>query len=618
MDVAQSLEQGRSLYSDLHRSILNCRAAEPAASGVRPARRRAAAERSALSRGARTLPRRRPWRKGGTRVVPSQSASVGAGAPAGLTALKSPPLASKPSSGSARRHLFEARAGSRCSAGAAGESGERIEPRLDDAPRRATAASCAPIPPTGRRSRGRGGAAAEASAPRRRPRRSFLGRLVYWGFVLGLWGGVAVAGLFAYYASQLPPIDQLAVPKRPPNIAILADDGSLIANRGDTGGAAVRLSELPPYLPKAFVAIEDRRFYSHFGIDPIGIARAVFRDVTGRGGDGGRLDADPAARQEPVPDPGAHAVAQDPGGDPGAVARAQIFQGPDPRTLSQPRLFRLRRLWRRSGGAEIFRQERAPGDAVGGGGAGRADEVADPARAQPQSERRQRARRAGHHRDGRAGPHHRSDGQARARFARPGRARQERRLDQLRRRLRHGHARRHGRRDRRGHRRHHHARPAHAGGGRARADRRTQRQGRQVRRRAGRAGRARPRRRGQGAGRRAQLRRQPIQPRRRRQAPARLDLQAVRLSRRAGEGADPRHGARRRADLGQGLEAGGLFARVFRPGHADQGAGAVAQHGRGAARARRSARRRSRASPTGSASPPTSTPTRRSRSAPRR
>ena len=150
----------------------------------------------------------------------------------------------------------------------------------------AAAATCAPIRPTDRdraavAARRRGGRS-ERSA--RRPRRSFLGRLVYWGFVLGLWGGVAIAGLFAYYASQLPPIDQLAVPKRPPNIAILADDGSLIANRGDTGGAAVRLSELPPYLPKAFVAIEDRRFYSHFGIDPIGIGRAVIRDVTGRGG----------------------------------------------------------------------------------------------------------------------------------------------------------------------------------------------------------------------------------------------------------------------------------------------------------------------------------------------
>ena len=65
------------------------------------------------------------------------------------------------------------------------------------------------------------------------------------------------------------------MPKRPPNIAILAEDGALIANRGDTGGAAVRLGDLPPYLPKAFIAIEDRRFYSHFGIDPIGISRAI-------------------------------------------------------------------------------------------------------------------------------------------------------------------------------------------------------------------------------------------------------------------------------------------------------------------------------------------------------
>jgi penicillin-binding protein 1A len=162
--------------------------------------------------------------------------------------------------------------------------GERIEPRLDDAPRRRGGGDLRADPADRPGSRGRSGRGGRKERAARRPRRSFLGRLAYWGFVLGLWGGVAIAGLFAYYASQLPPIDQLAVPKRPPNIAILAADGSLIANRGDTGGAAVRLSELPPYLPKAFVAIEDRRFYSHFGVDPIGIGRAVFRDVTGHGG----------------------------------------------------------------------------------------------------------------------------------------------------------------------------------------------------------------------------------------------------------------------------------------------------------------------------------------------
>ncbi len=113
---------------------------------------------------------------------------------------------------------------------------------------------------------------------------SFLGRLVYWVFVLGLWGAIGLGALVLFYGSRLPPIDQLAVPKRPPNIAILSAQGELIANRGDMGGAAIKISELPPYLPKAFVAIEDRRFYSHWGLDPQGLARALLRNVVGRGG----------------------------------------------------------------------------------------------------------------------------------------------------------------------------------------------------------------------------------------------------------------------------------------------------------------------------------------------
>ena len=168
---------------------------------------------------------------------------------------------------------------------------ERIEPRLDDSGRgRASRFDLRADPedrPSARPKRGASKAARGRSggrAPKRGGGRSKLGRLIYWGFVLGVWCAIGLAGLFAYYASQLPPIDQLAVPKRPPNIAILAADGSMIVNRGDTGGAAVHLSDLPPYLPKAFIAIEDRRFYQHFGIDPIGISRAIFRDVTGRGG----------------------------------------------------------------------------------------------------------------------------------------------------------------------------------------------------------------------------------------------------------------------------------------------------------------------------------------------
>ncbi len=102
--------------------------------------------------------------------------------------------------------------------------------------------------------------------------------------MFGVWAVLGGAGLVAYYAGQLPPIDQLAVPKRPPNIAIVAEDGAPLVNRGDTGGAAVRLRDLPPYLPKAFVAIEDRRFYAHHGVDPVGIGRALVRNVVGGGG----------------------------------------------------------------------------------------------------------------------------------------------------------------------------------------------------------------------------------------------------------------------------------------------------------------------------------------------
>jgi penicillin-binding protein 1A len=162
----------------------------------------------------------------------------------------------------------------------------RIEPRLDsragggggdlradpaDRPPNVRKKKGAPSRPTSRSKRGV-------------RRRSMFGHLVYWGVVLLVWAAVFLGGLFTYYASQLPPIDQLAVPKRPPNIAILSDDGSLIANRGDTGGPAVRLIDLPPYLPKAFVAIEDRRFYDHHGVDPIGMSRALLRDVVGGGG----------------------------------------------------------------------------------------------------------------------------------------------------------------------------------------------------------------------------------------------------------------------------------------------------------------------------------------------
>lgn len=109
----------------------------------------------------------------------------------------------------------------------------------------------------------------------RRSRTSLLGRLVYWCFVLAIWAGVAAAGVTAYYGAQMPSVADWSVPDRPPNVKIISADGLLLANRGMTGGEAVGLHEMSPYIPQAVIAIEDRRFYSHFGIDPVGLTRAM-------------------------------------------------------------------------------------------------------------------------------------------------------------------------------------------------------------------------------------------------------------------------------------------------------------------------------------------------------
>src|ERR1700729_2517451 len=60
-------------------------------------------------------------------------------------------------------------------------------------------------------------------------------------------------------------------------------DGSMLAMRGEMAGTNVALKDLPPYLPNAFIAIEDRRFYSHYGVDPVGILRAAGANVLHRG-----------------------------------------------------------------------------------------------------------------------------------------------------------------------------------------------------------------------------------------------------------------------------------------------------------------------------------------------
>ena len=103
-----------------------------------------------------------------------------------------------------------------------------------------------------------------------------------WPYVLLMMCGWAVifAGLlFSHYLSGLPDVGNLMVSGPSQDVSILDDRGRLIARRGLTQGRMVRAEDLPDYVPGAFIAIEDRRFRSHIGVDPIGLARAAFQNM---------------------------------------------------------------------------------------------------------------------------------------------------------------------------------------------------------------------------------------------------------------------------------------------------------------------------------------------------
>ncbi|OIR09053.1 penicillin-binding protein 1F [mine drainage metagenome] len=110
-------------------------------------------------------------------------------------------------------------------------------------------------------------------------RRSWGWRIIGWGVSLMIWGMIALAGVVGYYAYDLPSLDTLTATSRKPSITLLSADGQTIAAYGDVFGQPLTLAEMPKTLPEAVMATEDRHFYSHFGIDLIGTARAALADL---------------------------------------------------------------------------------------------------------------------------------------------------------------------------------------------------------------------------------------------------------------------------------------------------------------------------------------------------
>lgn len=109
----------------------------------------------------------------------------------------------------------------------------------------------------------------------------------------GWWARRVLAGLFVLFLILLAwlaitaPLSKSLEPIAPPEITLLAADGTPIARSGAVVEEPVAVDRLPPHVVEAFLAIEDRRFYSHWGIDPRGLARALWSNITGSSVQGG-------------------------------------------------------------------------------------------------------------------------------------------------------------------------------------------------------------------------------------------------------------------------------------------------------------------------------------------
>ena len=114
------------------------------------------------------------------------------------------------------------------------------------------------------------------------PARRWKWRLFKFALTFSFWSFVAGVIGFAYIWFSLDQRGLLHIPAREPGLMMLANNGSVLAQEGAFFGDAAKINQLPDYVPNAVIAIEDHRFRSHYGIDPIGLLRAVARNVMAR------------------------------------------------------------------------------------------------------------------------------------------------------------------------------------------------------------------------------------------------------------------------------------------------------------------------------------------------
>jgi penicillin-binding protein 1A len=104
-------------------------------------------------------------------------------------------------------------------------------------------------------------------------------RLLGWTVIAAIWGGLALGAILLWFARDLPRPEAALDAARRPSLTLQDRSGQTLATFGDIVGDSLRLSEVPAFLPVAAVSVEDRRFWSHPGIDLLGMARAGYTNL---------------------------------------------------------------------------------------------------------------------------------------------------------------------------------------------------------------------------------------------------------------------------------------------------------------------------------------------------
>ncbi|MDO7084027.1 penicillin-binding protein 1A [Pseudocolwellia sp. AS88] len=101
-------------------------------------------------------------------------------------------------------------------------------------------------------------------------------------FILFILGSISLAALYFSMRSELPSVNILKEIQWQTPMQIFSADGKLISQFGEKKRIPVTLDEVPQHLINALLATEDDRFYYHFGVDPIGMSRAILGQLTGQ------------------------------------------------------------------------------------------------------------------------------------------------------------------------------------------------------------------------------------------------------------------------------------------------------------------------------------------------